>query len=122
MGMRTIRGAITVKENTRAAILEATRILLQEICLRNEVAEGAILSVIFSATPDLDAVYPAEAARARGWSQVSLLCVQEMAVQGSLPACIRVMMFLESTLAQDAIRHCYLEGAAALRPDLADPC
>lgn len=122
MGMRTIRGAITVKENTRAAILEATGILLQEICLRNEVAEGAILSVIFSATPDLDAVYPAEAARARGWNLVSLLCVQEMAVQGSLPACIRVMMFLESTLAQDAIRHCYLEGAAALRPDLAAPC
>lgn len=122
MGMRTIRGAVTVKENTREAILEATGILLQEICLRNEVAEGAILSVIFSATPDLDAVYPAEAARARGWGQVSLLCVQEMAVQGSLPACIRVMMFLESTLAQDAICHCYLEGAAALRPDLADPC
>ena len=118
MRCRGIRGAITVEENTRAAMLDATRRLLEALVEANEVEPVDLASVVFTATPDLDAVYPAVAARAMGWTEVSLLCMQEMTVEGSLARCVRVLMHWNTDRSPSEIRHIYLEGARALRPDL----
>ena len=118
MGYRGIRGAITVDSNTRDAILAATQTLLRSMIEANDVWTSELASVIFTATPDLDAVYPAVAARAMGWTDVPLLCMQEMAVAGSLERCIRVLMHWNTDREGSDIRHVYLEGARVLRPDL----
>ncbi len=78
-----------------------------------------VAAVIFTASPDLDAAYPAQAAREMGWNQVPMLCVQEMAVVGSLPRCIRVLVLWNTDLPPERIRHVYLGQARNLRPDWA---
>lgn len=118
MGYRGIRGAITVDANTRDAMLTATRRLLRSMIEANGVQVEDLASVIFTATSDLDAVYPAVAARAMGWTEVPLLCMQEMAVVGSLRRCIRVLMHWNTDREAADVRHVYLEGARVLRPDL----
>ena len=118
MKCRGIRGAITVETNTENAILSATRTLLEQIVAANELIIGDIASVTFTATADLDAVYPAVAAREMGWTHTPLLCMQELAVQGSLPRCIRVLIHWNTERAPDEIRHVYLGEARKLRPDL----
>lgn len=119
MACRGVRGAITVEENTAVAIKSAVRALLESIVAANALDVADIASVIFTATADLDAVYPAVAAREMGWVDTPLLCMQEMAVQGSLPRCIRVLLHWNTDRAQADIRHIYLGGARTLRPDLA---
>ena len=116
-----VRGATTVTENSAAAILAATRELLQAIIAANDMREPEIASIIFTATPDLDAVYPALAARELGWTRTALMCMQEMAVAGSLPRCIRVLIHWNTDRSLDELRHTYLREARCLRPDLADP-
>jgi len=116
---RGLRGATTVPENSAAAILEATRELLQAIVAANGIDEPEIASVIFTATPDVDAAYPAAAARRLGWTRTALMCVQEMAVPGSLPRCIRVLIHWNTDRSLDELRHIYLREARSLRPDLA---
>jgi len=116
---RGIRGATTVPENSVEAILEATRELLEQVIRANGVREQDVASVTFSATADLDAVYPAVAARQLGWTRTPLLCVQEMSVVGSLPRCIRILVHWNTPLTIDEIRHVYLHEAQTLRPDLA---
>ncbi|HOT91683.1 MAG TPA: chorismate mutase [Anaerolineae bacterium] len=118
MACRGIRGAITVTENTAAAIKAATRALLEHIVTANAVNIADIASVIFTATPDLNAAYPALAAREMGWNHTPLLCMQEMAVLGSLPRCIRVLLHWNTDRAQTDIHHIYLGEAQALRPDI----
>ena len=118
MKCRGIRGAITVETNTENAILSATRTLLEQIVAANELIIGDIASVTFTATADLDAVYPAVAAREMGWTHTPLLCMQELAVRGSLPRCIRVLIHWNTERAPDEIRHVYLGEARKLRPDL----
>lgn len=118
MKCRGIRGAITVKENTASAILEATRRLLSEIVRANGIALEDVASVIFTTTPDLNAVYPAVAARQMGWTHVPLLCLQEMQVPGSLGCCLRVLVHWNTERGPTEVQHVYLEGARALRPDL----
>ncbi len=115
---RGVRGAITVEENSSEAILEATRTLLETIVAENGMKAEEIASVIFTATADLDAVYPAVAARELGWVTVPLLCTQEMRVAGSLPRCIRVLLHWNTERAPAQIRHIYLGEAQRLRPDL----
>jgi chorismate mutase len=115
---RGVRGAITVSENDAEAILDATQELFRAVIEANGIAEKDVASVLFTATPDLDAVYPAVAARQMGWTQTTLLCVQEMAVQGSLPRCIRVLVHWNTARPIDEIRHIYLRDARRLRPDL----
>jgi chorismate mutase len=100
-------------------MLMATRALLRSMMEANNVRTDDLASVIFTATPDLDAVYPAVAARAMGWTEVPLLCMQEMAVAGSLERCIRVLMHWNTDRRASDIQHVYLKGARALRPDLA---
>lgn len=119
MVCRGIRGAISVDANDAVAILAATRQLLEQIVTANAISVDQIAAVIFTATPDLDAAYPARAAREMGWTHVPLLCVQEMAVAGSLPRCIRVLVLWNTDHPPEQIRHIYLGDARALRPDWA---
>jgi chorismate mutase len=114
---RGIRGATTVAENDASAILDATRELLEQIIAENDVREEDVASVLFTATPDLDAVYPAVAARRLGWTRTSLICTQEMVVQDSLSRCIRVLVHWNTDRAIDEIHHVYLREARRLRPD-----
>jgi len=98
-------------------MLEATTELLQSLIEANGLREQEIASVIFTATPDLDAVCPAAAARQLGWTRTALLCVQEMAVPGSLPRCIRVLIHWNTERSIDDLAHIYLREARSLRPD-----
>ena len=118
MHVRGIRGAITVTANTSAAIIAASERLLVAMIEANRVDASDIAAVFFTTTNDLDAEFPAAAARALGWRKVPLLCGHEMAVPARLRACIRVLMLVNSNAAQAAIKHVYLEGASVLRPDL----
>ena len=114
---RGVRGAVTVKENTEDAILAATRELLQVIIKRNEMHPDDIASVYFTTTVDLNATYPALAARQIGWSDVALLCGHEMDVPGGLAMCIRVLIHWNTTRSAKEIVHVYLREAQSLRPD-----
>lgn len=116
--MKAIRGANTAEANTAEAIEACTMEMLRAILADNDLAAEEIVAVIFTATNDLDAAYPAKFARQLpGWDQVPLFCVQEMHVEGSLRACIRVMLFVERA-ADAPVQHIYLGGAKVLRPDL----
>jgi chorismate mutase len=117
--MRGIRGATTVIENTAEAINEATQELLEKMLLDNTLEFEQICSIIFTVTPDLNAAFPAEAARAMGMTLVPLLNALEIPVPGRLERAIRVMMHVETERKQDQIKHIYLRGAVVLRPDIA---
>jgi len=119
MTCRGIRGAVCAESNRPDAILRATRSLLERIVIANELSTQDLASAIFTATPDLTAVYPARAAREMGWTHVPLLCIQEMAVEGSLERCIRVLIHWNTERPPEAVSHVYLGKARGLRPDLA---
>ena len=114
---RGLRGATTVQENDAEAMLSATAELLQALTEANGLCEEDIASVYFTATSDLDAISPAVAARQLGWTRTALICVQEMAVPGSLPRCIRVLIHWNTERSIDALCHIYLREARQLRPD-----
>lgn len=118
MRMQAIRGATTVNRNSAEEILEATQELLVEITKRNELLTENLISVIFTMTNDLDAAFPARAARNIGWTQVPLLCCSEIPVPGSLPRCIRVLIHCLSGTDSVPARHVYLRDAVGLRSDL----
>jgi len=115
MQTRGIRGATTVPENTREEIVSATRELLSEIAKKNDLKIEDIASIIFSATEDLDAEFPAVAARALGWNDTPLLCTREINVPGSLPRCIRVLLLVNAVVEQKDLQHVYLREAVNLR-------
>ena len=118
MPVRGIRGAIDVNSDQPEEILSATRELLEAIMLANPALQTAELaSVLFTVTDDLHSAYPAQAARQMGWGEVPLMCGREMDVLSGLPRCVRVLLHWNTDLAQTDIRHVYLRGAAALRPD-----
>lgn len=119
MRSRGIRGATTAAENSEEVILSATRELLEELVAANDLRVDDIVSVIFTATTDLNKAHPARAARQLGWSHVPLLCMQEMEVAPSLARCIRVLIHWNTDKPTTDIRHVYLHGAEVLRPDLA---
>jgi chorismate mutase len=117
--MRGIRGAITVHADEPAEIVAATKRLLREMVDRNAVDIEDIASVLFSLTPDLKAVFPALGARELGWTHVPMLHFTEIDVPGALGRCIRVLMHVNTVRRLDEVEHVYLDGAVALRPDLA---
>lgn len=117
MIQRAIRGAITVEENTKESIGENTKIMIEKILADNELKQEDIVSIIFSATRDLDKIYPARIARDLGLTQPALFCLQEMYVENSLEKCIRVLLTINCEESFKA-KHVYLKGAASLRPDL----
>jgi chorismate mutase len=118
MACRGVRGATTVDRNEREEILTATRQLLALMVRRNGIAREDVCSAIFTTTPDLDAEFPALAARQLGWLDVPLLCGHELSVPGSLPRCIRVLVHWNTERAQSEIEHIYIRDAVRLRPDL----
>jgi len=120
MTVRGIRGATSVDVNDAEPIIAATRELLERIVAANGLATEDVASVILTATSDLDAAYPARAAREMSWVHVPLLCMQEMAVVGSLPRCIRVLVLWNTDRPAGQVRHVYLRRARALRPDLVE--
>lgn len=120
MLVRGIRGATTVATNTREEILAATHELLTRIVEANEVDPDLVASIIFSTTPDLNAEFPAVAAREQGYTMVALSCVHEMNVPGSLAKCLRILMHVNTDRSLGEIKHIYLRGARALRRDLVD--
>ncbi len=120
MWCRGVRGATTADENSRDAILTATRQLLALVIRTNGIRSEDVASVIFTTTQDLDAEFPALAARQLGWLDVPLLCTHEISVPGSLKRCIRVLVHWNTEKSQREIRHIYVKGAERLRPDLCD--
>lgn len=118
MQVRGIRGAITVEENSAKEILDNTKLLLNEIIVQNCIETDDIISCTFTVTCDLDAAYPAVAAREIGWTSVPLICVNEMVVPGSLKRVIRVLLHVNTLKKQNEVKHVYLKKARVLRPDL----
>ena len=119
MPIRGVRGAVTVKENSREQILEATQKLLEEILERNpEMDPPEIASAIFSVTEDLNAAFPAKAARIIGWNMVPLFGAKEISAPDGIQMCIRVLIHWNTELPQEDIEHVYLGEAKKLRPDL----
>ncbi|MEH2241790.1 chorismate mutase [Nostoc sp.] len=119
--MRAIRGATTVSENTVEAMRQVVTELLDELENRNQFQPRDMISVTFSVTRDLDAIFPAAIARARpGWDNVAMLDVQQMHVEGSLQRCIRLLIHAYLP-ASASIHHIYLRNAANLRPDWSLP-
>ncbi|MDX6687886.1 MAG: chorismate mutase [Baekduia sp.] len=117
MRLFALRGAITVDRNTSEAILGATEWLMREIMKRNELVPEDVVSCLFTLTEDLDAEFPAVAARQLGFGQVPLMCAREVPVPGALPRVIRVMMHYYA--GEDHVsRHVYLGDARKLRLDL----
>jgi chorismate mutase len=115
---RGVRGATTVTENSREAILKATRQMLALLIRRNQIKSEDIASAIFTVTKDLSAEFPALAARQLGWIEVPLLCGYEIEVPGSLPLCVRVLVHWNTVRPQSDIQHIYIHDAVRLRPDL----
>ncbi len=118
MYCRGIRGATTVEHNDREEILAATTELLQLLISRNELRAEDVASVIFTVTEDLDAEFPALAARYLGWTEVALICTREIPVPGSLGKCIRILLHVNTTRSAAEIQHVYIRGAVNLRPTL----
>ena len=119
MVCRGVRGATTVETNTAEEILGATAELLGALIAANEIEQEQVASVLFTTTMDLNAAFPAVAARELGWTEIALLNAHEMAVPGALPRCIRILLHLNTDRAAREIRHIYLRDARKPRPDLA---
>ncbi len=114
---RGIRGATTVVSNTKEAILDACSELLQKMVEENEVVKEQIASVFFTTTIDLNAAFPAQAARRLGWKEVALLCGHEMNVPGSKAKCLRILMLINTDKKLKDIKHIYINGTEDLRSD-----
>ncbi len=118
MATRAVRGAVQVEADERDLILAATSELITAVLDRNSLTHDDLISVVFTATSDLTAEFPAYAARQLGITDVPLLCAREIEVPGAMPRVLRLLMHCESPLKRSEIRHVYLGGAAALRTDL----
>ncbi|HVF52984.1 MAG TPA: chorismate mutase [Actinomycetota bacterium] len=117
MRVRALRGATSVDNDRAEDITEATSELLARMMALNHVGAGDLVSILFTATPDLRAGFPAAAARELGLGDVPLLCASEIDVAGGLARCIRVLMHLYSERTPAELRHVYLRDAHSLRPD-----
>lgn len=119
--IRALRGATTVERDEPEQIDQRVQELISEMLRRNGLHESQLISLLFSATPDVRSRNPATSARALGLHDVPLLGLQEMDIEGMLGLCVRVMMHLEWDRPRGELRHVFLHGAGVLRPDLADP-
>lgn len=119
MMMRGIRGAITVSADQPEEILHETKRLVLEMAEQNKIDPEQVASVVISTTEDVSSTFPAKAVRTiEGWTFVPVMCTHEMAVPGSMPLCIRVMMHVNTAAGQKEINHVYMNDAVKLRPDL----
>ena len=119
MAVRAIRGAIQLEVDEREHLLSAVDELIRAILTENLLATDDLISMLFTATPDVHSEFPALAARQLGIGDVPLLCTQELDIEGAMPRVIRVMVHAETAMTKADVRHVYLRGAAALRRDLA---
>lgn len=117
LSCRGLRGATTARANSAEAILAATRELLEAMIEANAIQQEEVASIIFTATMDLNATYPAQAVRQLGWTEVASLCTHEMAVPEGIPYCIRVLLHWNTRRRPAELVHVYLHGASRLRPD-----
>jgi len=118
MRVRALRGAVTAAEDTKDEIVSETVELLEEMLDRNDVATDEVVFILFTATDDLKAEFPAAAVRKLGLSHIPVICARELGVEGSLPRTIRAMMLINTDKAREALRHVYLKEARQLRTDL----
>jgi chorismate mutase len=118
MAVRAVRGAIQVDADTRDNILEGSAELVTAVLERNALTSEDIISILFTATPDITAEFPAYAARLLGLTDVPLMCASEISVPGALPRTLRLLAHVETDRPRSELRHVYLRGAAALRTDL----
>lgn len=118
MTVRAVRGAIQVEADSRDDILKGAAELVTTVLERNALTAEDIISIFFTATPDLTAEFPAYAARLLGLSDVPLMCASEIAVPGALPRTLRLLAHVDTPLSRAQVRHVYLRGAATLRTDL----
>jgi chorismate mutase len=118
VAVRAIRAAIQIDANDREHILEGASELVREMLVRNRLTNDDLISIVFTATPDITAEFPAYAARLMGMTDVPLLCATEIAVPGAMPRVLRLLAHVETDLSRAEIAHPYLRGAAALRRDL----
>lgn len=118
MLVRGVRGAITVDENSAEAILSATEEMLLWLIEANGIEEDDVASVLFTSTPDINAAFPAKAARNMGWRHVALMGFQEIDVPEGLKMCVRVLIHWNTSKSNHELKHAFLRGAMALRPDL----
>lgn len=120
MRVRGIRGAISVESNTEESIISAVKELLEKIVELNSFEIEDICSVFFSTTQDLDAAFPAVAAREMGWHYIPMICLNEMVVPKSSERILRVLMHVNTDKNLEEIKHVYLGRAVLLRPDLVE--
>jgi chorismate mutase len=118
VGVLALRGAITVDDDSKAEVDTKTKRLVQEMLDRNGVAHDDLISIIFTATDDITAEFPATAARSLGLGDIPLICARELGIVHGKPLCIRVLMHFNGEGTRDALHHVYLEGARSLRDDL----
>src|SRR5271169_1913233 len=118
--VRGLRGATTVDEDTVSQVTERSQELMRALMESNGLVEDDIISVLFTATADVTSTFPATAIREIGFGAVPLLCAAEIAVPGSMPRCIRVLLHVHTAKSRDEIHHVYLHGAQGLRDDLPD--
>ena len=118
--VRALRGATTVDADTEDQVNERVQALVTAMLERNGVEKDDLISVVFTATDDVQSMFPAAAAREIGLGDVPLLCARELDVKGGTPLCIRVLMHLNTEKRRDELHHVYLEGARGLRDDLPD--
>lgn len=118
MAVRALRGAIQIEADDRQQILDGASELVTAVLERNGVSPEDVISIVFTATPDLTAEFPAYAARQLGLTDVPLLCAGEIPVPGAMPRVLRLLAHVETGRPRDELRHAYLRGAAALRTDL----
>lgn len=116
--LRGIRGAIQVERNEKECILEAAEMLMKKIAAANHIQKEDVVSVFFTATPDINAEFPAYILREMGWNHVPVLCAQEMNVPNAMGRVIRVLVHAYSSRRHEEIRHQYLGPTAQIRPDL----
>jgi chorismate mutase len=119
VAVRAVRGAVQLDADERDHLLESVQELVRAMLDANAFAIEDLISVLFTATPDLHSEFPALAARELGLGDVPLMCAQEIDITGAMPRVVRVMAHVETDLARADIQHIYLRGAAALRRDLA---
>ena len=119
MAVRAVRGAIQVDADERELVLKATTELVTALFEANALSPEDVISMIFTATPDLTSEFPALAARELGLADTPLLCAAEIAVPGALPRVVRILAHVETLRAKQEIQHVYLGGATALRRDIA---
>jgi chorismate mutase len=119
MNVRAIRGATCLQHDDAAEMAEAVTELLSELMARNSISSDDLISVLFTATPDLHSAFPAAAARGVGLADVPLICAQEIDVAGAMEKVVRVMVQVQTSIPRSDIKHVYLRGAEALRQDIA---